>query len=97
MSKNLSARDGQAVDLVLDRVQRVSAEGNFAFTPSNGVAAQSIEATRRVLSLLQMLPAQDPPADLAARTMARIDEAVAFPGEAPAPLMTLLNSQQGIA
>jgi hypothetical protein len=45
--------------------------------PAAGVSERRLGAVRKVLELLQELPAIDPPADLLGRTLARVDEDIA--------------------
>jgi hypothetical protein len=77
MTKRLGESDRRAVDLLLDRS---AGTGNGGGNGNGGYVAHAqpatepgIQSVQRVLSLLDVLPAGDPPADLIARTMARID------------------------
>ncbi len=86
----LSEEDSRAVDLLLDR--SVKADGTFA-APATNMSAR-VAAAEKILDLLARMPATEPPAGLAARTMQRIDEAIeagtahapAQPYTAPRPL-----------
>jgi len=77
MAKQLIEEDRVAVDLLLDHGQE-SSEGVPEILPAGGDGLphrrQSVE---RILSLLQLIPHGDPPADLAGNTMLRIDAALA--------------------
>jgi hypothetical protein len=74
MTNRLSDEDRRAVDLVLDRPDGESAE---VVLPSPPPSPQSVQSVEKILSLLQSMPANDPPPDLAARTLRRIDQALA--------------------
>ena len=73
----LRDEDRLAVDLLLDRAVASSAgngsgNGHTGFTPVNGAVAK-VGQVEAVLRVLEMMPADEPPADLLARTMRRID------------------------
>ena len=84
MTKRLGDSDRRAVDLLLDRPTTVNGDGNGHFVahaqPGTEPAIQSVQ---RVLSLLDLLPADEPSADLMTRTLARIE---ARPDVAAQPL-----------
>jgi len=94
MTKRLGDRDRRAVDLLLDRSAGAAdgdGNGNGGYvTHAQPAEDSSIAAVQRTLSLLDLLPAEEPPADLIARTMARIDSrgATAPLHPAAAALMT---------
>ena len=70
--RTLSADDLRAVDLLLD----LGAANAHAVTRLAAPACQRrVAAATRLLSMLDRLPAGDPPAGLAARTMAKVDAA----------------------
>lgn len=82
MSFNLKPADGRAIDLLLDRQRTVAAGGNGmdtdgmsrSFSPHMDVVnPESLEAAERVLSLLSLIPQEEPPAGLVEKTMARIE------------------------
>ncbi len=74
----LSADDCQAVDLVLDHANGHSgADSNAVKKHSATVSPKRVAAVTRLLHLLNEVPVADPPADLIARTMARIDRDLA--------------------
>jgi hypothetical protein len=77
MTKRLAVSDRRAVDLLLDRSTDAATGdggGNGSYVSHAQAATEpGIQAVQRVLSLLDMLPAEDPPADLVARTMARLE------------------------
>jgi len=77
MKLQLSDRDRQAVDLLLDRSPSV--DGNGANMPQPAVAAgleltDNLKNVAAVLNLLSNLPSEDPPLDLVQRTLQRIPE-----------------------
>ena len=78
MIPRLRDEDRTAVDLLLDRAVASSGgngsgNGHTRFTPVNGAAPQQISRVEAVLKVLEMMPAEDPPADLTARTMRRVE------------------------
>ena len=90
----LSNEDGRAVDLLLDRTAASGAEGNGGsgvfVAAADGVGRERVHAAEKVLSLLKWMPAQEPPADLLARTMDRVDRHFAHvePPRLQPPVMT---------
>jgi hypothetical protein len=77
MNKQLISEDRRAVDLLLDR-GHVSCDGKPGVYLSPGeVAPQRAQSLEKILSLLQLIPVDEPPADLTGKTMLRIDEALA--------------------
>ena len=75
MTKRLGERDRRAVDLLLDRSAGAgNGDGNGGYVAHAQPATDAgLQAVQRTLNLLDLLPAEEPPADLMARTMARID------------------------
>jgi len=77
MTMKLGDDDARAVDLLLDRSNKVS-DGNgnggssVYVTPVGDAVARRIGAVEAVLRLVAEMPVADPPADLAARTVERI-------------------------
>ena len=67
----LRDEDRLAVDLLLDRA--ASGNGRTGFTPVNAGAQGQLAKVQSVLKVLDMLPADEPPADLVARTLRRLD------------------------
>ena len=80
MAVQLRDEDRRAVDLLLDRPHPNSNEIPSASAP---VSAANMRSAEKILTLLQQMPAIDPPADLAARTLLRVDQALAALGAAP--------------
>jgi hypothetical protein len=84
--RNLSAPDQKAIDVLLDHsASAVTTDFTRVATP---VEQQRLNAATRLLSLLSELPEIDPPADLVAKTMDRIDSHLTGPMEKqPAPVI----------
>ena len=82
MMPRLRDEDRLAVDLLLDRaVTGSNGNGNghspSAFTPVSGAVPEQLGKVQSLLHVLDMLPAEEPPADLLARTMRRVEEQAA--------------------
>ena len=77
MAKRLNAEDGRTLDLLLDGAAKTGGNGNGGQPLSHhGIASKDrVAATQSFLKLLDVLPAEDPPADLLERTMRHIDRA----------------------
>ena len=77
MSKRLSSEDCHAVDLLLERPE---ANGNGALVdmvfarPIKPKFEARLDAVETILSVLEKMPAPEPPKDLVARTLAAIEE-----------------------
>jgi hypothetical protein len=72
MTKRLGDSDRRAVDLLLD--QAVDGDGNGGYVVhAQPALGPGVPGVQRVLSLLDLLPEEEPPADLITRTMARIE------------------------
>jgi len=101
MTKQLGDNDAQAVDLLLDRSNQVS-DGNgnggtgVYVTPVGDAVARRIGAAESVLRLLAEMPAADPPADLAERTLLRISQRAAHGVMAPGADASQHQPQQPI-
>jgi len=102
MSSRLRDEDRRAVDLLLDRAASGSGAGNgngnghagrhvaAAFTPVSGDVQTRLPAVQKVLQMLDMLPAEEPPQDLLNRTLRRVDaETAKHPSTLRAPHPTL--------
>jgi len=76
MSLSLREEDRQAVDLLLDHA--LSAVQHGAITHV-GASNKHVVAVERMLSLLDGLPAGEPPADLLQRTLEHVDASIASP------------------
>ena len=78
MNVTLRNEDALAIDLLLDRSSAASSDGNggpAAFVQAaDGVGPERVRAAEKVLSLLRLMPAEEPANDLAARTMSRLQE-----------------------
>ena len=78
MIPRLRDEDRLAVDLLLDRAVASSAgngsgNGHTRYTQVNGSGPEQLGRVEAVLRVLDMMPAEDPPADLTTRTMRRIE------------------------
>ena len=82
MLPRLRDEDRLAVDLLLDRAVASSAgngsgngsgNGHSGFTPVHGGGHAQVGHVEAVLRVLDMMPAEEPPADLLARTLRRVD------------------------
>ena len=67
MSLSLRSEDKAAIDLLLDRSQ-----SGVGFTEVR-VDQERLISAERVLNMLDLMPAEEPPQDLLARTMRRIN------------------------
>ena len=70
---SLNPEDRRALDLLLDRSSSVVGTGIAGFTEA-GVSQERLAAAQRVLQTLDLLPAEEPPADLLDRTLRRVGE-----------------------
>jgi hypothetical protein len=69
--KKLNHEDSQAVDLLLDR-QAANLSDSGVFVKFVEVQPQRIKKVKHILNLLNELPVEDPPSDLAGRTVRRV-------------------------
>jgi hypothetical protein len=109
MTRKLNQADRAAVDLVLDRINAAVADGGRSNNGGNGgkggdgvyaaagaVSEQRLAAAQKVLSLLDAMPAIEPPTDLAVRTLARVNRAAGV--GAPASMApTFIDPTQPLA
>ena len=80
MVTKLSDDDRRAIDLLLNKTCANATSANGFLPPEQAVVPQSLESVERILALLKHLPAVEPSADLAARTVRRCQQATA-PGD----------------
>lgn len=95
MTKRLGDSDRRAVDLLLDRSAAAgngNGDGNVSHTQP--ATEPGIQAVQRVLSLLDRMPVDEPPADLVARTLARIDARSAVPAQPMHPAAAAMMSNR---
>src|SRR5438046_3310577 len=83
MAKRLGKEDRRAVDLLLERADGVGSstpavEQLFA-APVQANFERRLDAVENILTLLELMPAPEPSADLVNRTMRRIEEADTAP------------------
>jgi hypothetical protein len=76
MTPRLRDEDRLAVDLLLDRAAASSA-GGAGFTQVHGGASEQVAKVQALLQVLDLMPADEPPTDLLARTMRRVEDAAA--------------------
>jgi hypothetical protein len=92
MSARLREADARAVDLLLDRaVSSAQDSGNgdgLMYAASHpGVSNEQIAAVEKVLSLLDAMPAGEPPQDLVRRTLDWISSHTDAPMRGPSPIL----------
>jgi hypothetical protein len=101
MTRKLNEADRAAVDMLFDRINAAGNNGNGNGGSHDGgyvtmtvaVAEERLSAVQRILSTLEAMPAPEPSADLAVRTLQRVARATAaMPGQsmqtpAPAPFI----------
>ena len=91
----LSNEDHRAIDLLLERGAAASASVTGAGIPGDGMSSgytshaapvdpNSLRAVQQVFDLLNLLPPEEPPADLLQRTLDRVDRAIGGVNQ-PAP------------
>jgi hypothetical protein len=73
MEMKLSEDDALAVDLMLDRSSATGGNSATFAAPAGDSVVERIGAVETVMRLLAEMPAADPPADLAQRTIERIE------------------------
>jgi hypothetical protein len=76
--KKLNHEDGQAVDLILDR-QAASPSDSGVFVKFADVKPERVQKVKHILNLLKELPVEDPPTDLAGRTVRRVVDTLSSP------------------
>jgi hypothetical protein len=77
MVRKLTEDDGRIVDMLLDAAGNAPQNPMLSqvFTSSQpAMFEKRLDSIERVLSLLDQMPASDPPADLVNRTLSRIEE-----------------------
>ena len=88
MNKRLNAEDRHAVDLLLERpdATRSNSLVEMVFArPAKGKFEARLDAAEKILSLLNYMPASEPPENLLSRTIQRIEQARLEPTAAPTP------------
>lgn len=81
MNVTLGKEDRRAVDLLLDRSARAAGnggngngKGHTVYASADPTLGQRVARAQRLLQLLDLLPAGDPPADLVPRTLQFVEE-----------------------
>ena len=81
LKKKLKPEDGNAVDLLLDE-QVINLSDSGIFVKSVNVEHHRVKTAKQILDLLKQLPQEEPSADLAGRTLHRINSLSATDGSA---------------
>jgi hypothetical protein len=90
----LNDKDGEIVDLLLDRPSQNPAAGGGFVKPLD-LQPERVRTIQKVLSLLDGLPAEEPPTDLVSRTLDRVDGAVKSGSRSrPPPGLRLVDDRQ---
>jgi hypothetical protein len=85
MHKKLRPEDKHAVDLVFDVCAAIGADGKASIVHGDPAAAPSAQRLRRLIQLLDLHTASEPPANLVAKTLAHIESKhKGAPWQAPA-------------
>jgi hypothetical protein len=79
--KKLNPQDQDAVDLLLDE-QVISLSDSGIFVKSVNVEHHRVKSAKQILDLLKQLPEEEPSADLAGRTLNKINSLSATDGSA---------------
>lgn len=94
MTKRLSDSDRRAVDLLLDRSAGAgNGDGSGYVTHAHPTTEPGIQSVQKVLNLLDLLPIQEPPADLMTRTLARIDARGDVPAQPMHPAAAMMGNR----
>jgi hypothetical protein len=89
MTRKLTNADRAAVDLLFDRINAATDGGDGVVAMTGAVSDGNIQAVEKVLNLLSQMPAPEPPADLATRTLNRLSRATgAMPTAIPGTFAT---------
>jgi hypothetical protein len=78
MSTRLNDDDRRAVDMLLDRQTEPGKSGFVA--SMQPVFTDRLNSVERLLNMLEQIPAAEPPANLVARTLRRVEESDAIHG-----------------
>jgi hypothetical protein len=81
LKKKLNRDDGNAVDLLLDG-QTINLSESGIFVRAVDIEPQRIRTVKQILDLLKEMPTEEPSADLAGRTLHKIDALSATNGSA---------------
>ena len=87
MDPTLGIDDCKAVDLLLDRVSQLTPEDRnrtraTPYVVLDSVTPKRVTSAQRLLQVLDLLPAADPPEDLLSRTLQLVDQSAAPRGDA---------------
>ena len=92
MAIRLSNQDRRAIDLLLDKA--TAAHTTFTST-TEAVDTIRVQVVEKILHLLDGYEPAEPPADLVARTMKRIETAETQPQPAALPRTTIMGAPLG--
>ena len=98
MTRKLKDADRAAVDMLFDRITSAQAKGGSsdAVVPvANAVSDTNLFAVEKLLNMLAIMPAAEPPADLSTRTLQRIASATG--AALPTAPGAFLNPDQPLA
>jgi hypothetical protein len=76
MKAMLNTQDAAALDLLLDYTPSASGRAATVFAPSDVARRDRVQCAQKVLNLLHLFPAGDPPRDLLSRTLRHVGESV---------------------
>ena len=96
MTRKLNDADRAAVDMLFDRISTSNASNgkDSMVAMTSAVSEANLHAVEKVLDLLSNMPAPEPPADLATRTLQRVARAA---GGMPAMPAAFINPDQAHA
>ncbi len=80
MTRKLNQSDRQAVDLVLDQMAK-GQDGDGVIAVGAPPTEPRVEALGKILSVLENMPAAEPPADLVKRTLQLIERGTPQPAQ----------------
>jgi len=82
MTRKLSDADRAAVDLIFDRINPNAGDTSGKdgiIAMANAVTDANLNAVDKILKVLSAMPAAEPPADLAVRTLQRLARHTSMP------------------
>ena len=104
MTRKLNDADRAAVDLMFNRITSTAQDGkgnggsrDSFVGVSRTVSPSRLQSVEEILNVLEMMPAADPPADLAVRTLQHIARRTASGSMPTAATPTFIDPSQPIA
>jgi hypothetical protein len=73
MNAKLRPEDRHAVDLLMDRMASAKRNGSAVYAGSNTALRPRVERLQRLLQLIELHEVSEPPRNLVARTLERIE------------------------